>query len=128
MNTYYLRTTDYPTLLELGAALGAISLRYAQYDEEGVGIGAAIPAATDGGCFDYIGTIPAGDGVISDENGDPYIHVNLVTPHDIRRLAERSTIPQVQAALGTIAAFFVTDEHGAARRPAAPFRVFAGDE
>lgn len=131
MNTYYLRTTDYPTLLQLGEMLGVISLHYEAYTEEGEPIGEPTVVATDGG-YDYIGEIalPSDDPeaapeYISNADGVPYIHANLITPHDIRSLAVASDDPVIQAALGQIAAFFVADEDGNARAPALPHRVFA---
>jgi len=144
MNDYYLRTTDYSTLLALGAKLGVILLHYAEYDEtEGENgeiirapIGEPVVMATDGGCFDFIGEIqrPTGEldaednpvmAPIADAEGVAYIHANLRTPHDIRAIAEASDDPVIQAALGQIAAFFVADELGNAVPPNMPHRVFA---
>ena len=144
MNTYYLRTTDYPTLLQLGAKLGVISLYYAQYHESEsenglivrTPIGDPFVTATDGGCFDYIGEIhkPTGEvdeddnsvmAPITDEQGTPFIHANLITPHDIRALATASDDADIQAALSQIAQWFVTDDQGNPTTPAVPHRVFA---
>jgi hypothetical protein len=120
MKTYHLRTTDYESLLMLGEALGVLS--------DGV--------ATGGGYLDYIGEIrvPTGetdeDGFaitepITDDQGVPYIHANLITPHNLLALAQASDNPQVQAALDDISQWFVTDENGQAKAPNNPYRVFA---
>jgi len=141
MNIYYLRTTDYPTLLELGRRLGIVRFDYDEYsepDEEGIvtGIGEPTVTATDGGYLDYIGVIerPTGENdsegapvtaPIADSEGVPYIHANLITPYDIRVLAEASEDEVIQGALAQIASFFVTDEMGEATAPSLPHRVFA---
>jgi hypothetical protein len=135
MNTYYLRTIDYPQLLEMGVKLGVLAIAYEAYDEEGLPIGDGTVYATDCGCLDYIGIIerPTGDtdedGLpvttpIVNPDGIPYIHANLITPHDIKALAEASTDPEIQAALTDIAGWFVVDAEGNATIPNHPHRVF----
>jgi hypothetical protein len=135
MNTYYLRTIDYPQLLEMGVKLGVLAIAYEAYDEEGLPIGDGSVYATDCGCLDYIGVIerPTGDtdddGLpvttpIVNPDGTPYIHANLITPHDIKALAEASTDPEIQAALSDIAGWFVVDAEGNATAPNHPHRVF----
>ena len=114
MNTYYLRTVDYPKLLELGVTLGVITA-----DEDGNHY------ATDCGYLDYIGEIHVDGEPVCDTNGTPYIHANLITPHDLRALAEASDDEEVQAAMADLGAFFVTDDEGNARAPEHPYRVFA---
>ena len=135
MNTYYLRTIDYPQLLEMGVKLGVLAITYEAYDDEGLPIGDGTVYATDCGCLDYIGIIerPTGDtdedGLpvttpIVNPDGVPYIHANLITPHDIRALAEASTDPEIQAALTDIAGWFVVDAEGNATIPNHPHRIF----
>jgi hypothetical protein len=129
MNTYYLRTIDYPQLLEMGVKLGVLAIAYEAYDEEGLPIGEGTVYATDCGCLDYIGIIerPTGDAdeaPIVNPDGIPYIHANLITPHDIKALAEASTDPEIQAALTDIAGWFVVDAEGNATIPDHPHRVF----
>jgi hypothetical protein len=135
MNTYYLRTIDYPQLLEMGVKLGVLAIAYEAYDEEGLPIGDGTVYATDCGCLDYIGIIerPTGDtdeeGLpvttpIVNPDGIPYIHANLITPHDIKALAEASTDPEIQAALSDIAGWFVVDAEGNATIPNHPHRIF----
>jgi hypothetical protein len=135
MNTYYLRTVNYPQLLEMGVKLGVLAMTYETYDEEGLPIGEGTPYATDCGCLDYIGIIerPTGDtdeeGLpvttpIVNPDGIPYIHANLITPHDIRALAEASDDPEIQAALSDIAGWFVVDAEGNATIPNHPHRIF----
>jgi len=124
MNTYYLRTVNYPQLLDFGARLGVIAMTYEAYDEEGLPIGEGTPHATDCGYLDYIGTIERDDEVITNPDGIPYIHANLITPHDLRALAIASTDPEIQAALADIAAWFIVDEQGNVVAPAQPYRVF----
>jgi len=113
MNTYYLRTIDYPQLLDMGVKLGVL-----QSTEDGA------VYATDCGCLDYIGEISKDEVVIKNPDGIPYIHANLITPHDIRALAEASTDPEIQAALTDIAGWFVVDAEGNATIPNHPHRVF----
>jgi hypothetical protein len=139
MNTYYLRTVNYPQLLEMGVKLGVLAMTYEAYDEEGLPIGDGTPYATDCGYLDYIGIIerPTGEtetnefGMtvavttpITNPDGTPYIHANLITPYDIRALAEASTDPEIQAALTDIAGWFVVDAEGNATIPNHPHRVF----
>jgi hypothetical protein len=113
MNTYYLRTIDYPTLLTIGVKLGVL-----QPTEDGD------PVATDCGYLDYIGEITRDEVVITNPAGIPYIHANLITPHDLRALAIASTDPEIQAALADIAAWFIVDEQGNAVAPQHPHRIF----
>jgi hypothetical protein len=139
-NDYYLRTVDYPTLLELGRKLGVITLHYETYDEEGAGIGEptvnavifdSAGALVYSGAYQYLGVLyhPAVDDAeplpITDPDGIPYIHANLRTTADLRALAEASTDPEVQAALVSLGNFFVTDGEGNAVAPALPYNVFA---
>jgi hypothetical protein len=124
MNTYYLRTIDYPQLLEMGVKLGVLAIAYEAYDEEGLPIGDGTVYATDCGCLDYIGEISKDEEVITNPDGIPYIHANLITPHDIKALAEASTDPEIQAALTDIAGWFVVDAEGNATIPNHPHRVF----
>jgi hypothetical protein len=124
MNTYYLRTINYPQLLDFGARLGVIAMTYEAYDEEGLPIGEPTISATDNGYLDYIGTIERDEEVITNPDGVPYIHANLITPHDLRALAIASTDPEIQAALADIAGWFVVDGEGNAVAPQHPYRVF----
>jgi hypothetical protein len=124
MNTYYLRTIDYPQLLEMGVKLGVLAIAYEAYDEEGLPIGDGTVYATDCGCLDYIGEISKDEVVITNPDGIPYIHANLITPYDIRALAEASTDPEIQAALTDIAGWFVVDAEGNATIPNHPHRIF----
>jgi hypothetical protein len=134
-NDYYLRTVDYPTLLELGRKLGVIELHYETYDEEGAGIGEptvnavifdSAGALVYSGAYQYLGELhdPEGE-IIVNGDGIPYIHANLRTTADLRALAEASTDPEVQAALVSLGSFFVTDGEGNAATPALPYTVFA---
>ena len=124
MNTYYLRTIDYPQLLEMGVKLGVLAIAYEAYDEEGLPIGDGAVYATDCGCLDYIGEISKDEAPITNPDGIPYIHANLITPHDIKALAEASTDPEIQAALTDIAGWFVVDAEGNATIPDHPHRIF----
>jgi hypothetical protein len=124
MNTYYLRTVNYPQLLEMGVKLGVLAIAYEAYDEEGLPIGDGTVYATDCGCLDYIGEISKDEVVITNPDGIPYIHANLITPYDIKALAEASTDPEIQAALTDIAGWFVVDAEGNATAPNYPHRVF----
>jgi hypothetical protein len=124
MNTYYLRTINYPQLLQMGVKLGVLAMTYEAYDEEGLPIGDGAVYATDCGCLDYIGEISKDEVVITNPDGIPYIHANLITPHDIKALAEASTDPEIQAALSDIAGWFVVDAEGNATIPNHPHRVF----
>jgi hypothetical protein len=124
MNIYYLRTIDYSQLLDMGVKLGVLAIAYETYDEEGLPIGDGAVYATDCGCLDYIGEISKDEVVIVNPDGIPYIHANLITPHDIKALAEASTDPEIQAALADIAGWFVVDAEGNATIPDHPHRVF----
>ena len=124
MNTYYLRTINYPQLLEMGVKLGVLAIAYEAYDEEGLPIGDGTVYATDCGCLDYIGEISKDEAPIVNPDGIPYSHANLITPHDIRALAEASTDPEIQAALSDIAGWFVVDAEGNATIPNHPHRIF----
>lgn len=125
MNTYFLRTVDYPQLLDFGVRLGVLTMTYESYDEEGLPVGEGTPCATGCGYLDYIGEIVRDEAVIVNSDGVPYIHANLITPHDLRALAMASTDPEIQAALADIAGWFVADGMGNTIAPNNPHRVFA---
>ena len=140
MNKYYIRCiqANWPTLLHLGEKLGAIALYY-ETDEEGNPIGEPTVSATQGGAWDYIGPIfePTGalDGegnevmeTIKDEQGNEYLHANLITPIALGEtaLTMQDTDEEVAEGLANLAKFFLLDEWGNARAPSNPVRVFAG--
>jgi hypothetical protein len=130
MNTYYIRTTaaDYDMMITLGVALGAIVVN-----------GGKISAP--GGCWDYIGpiNIPTGetfetpDGPAPvmaprvDGGGNEYIHVNLVTPVNLKETATEMAVsnPAMAAGLANLGKYFLLDGEGNARPPNSPHRVFA---
>ena len=125
MNTYFLRTVNYPQLLDMGVKLGVLAITYEAYDEEGVPVGEGTVCATDCGCLDYIGKISKDEVVIVNPDGIPYLHANLITPHDLRALAMASTDPEIQAAMADIAEWFAIDAEGNPVAPNNPHRVFA---
>lgn len=131
-NDYYLRTVEYPTLLQLGVKLGVIELHT---EGEEVTVNAVIfdsaGALVYSGAYQYLGVLyhPAVDDAeplpIVNPDGVPYTHANLRTTADLRALAMASTDPEVQAALVSLGNFFVTDEAGNAVAPAHPYNVWA---
>ena len=126
-NDYYLRTVDYPTLLQLGVKLGVITL-HTEGDQ--VTVNAVIfddaGALVYSGAYQYIGELLNAEGaIIVNPAGVPYIHANLRTTADLRALAMASTDPEVQAALLSLGSFFVTDAEGKAVAPALPYNVWA---
>ena len=140
MNKYYIRCiqADWPTLLRLGEKLGAIQLYY-ETDEENNPAAEPTVSATQGGAWDYIGPIfqPTGelDGEgnavmtsIKDEQGNEYLHANLITPIALGEtaLTMQDTDEEVAEGLANLAKFFLLDEQGNVRAPSNPVRVFAG--
>lgn len=139
-NKYYIRciAEDWNTLLHLGEKLGAIALHY-ETDEEGNPTGEPTVSATQGGAWDYIGPIfePTGEldsegnevmTSIKDEQGNEYLHANLITPIALGETAlnMQGADKDVAERLANLAKFFLLDERGNARAPSNPVRVFAG--
>lgn len=146
MNLYYIRCiqADYNRLLTLGEKLGAIQLQYSEFvqstDESGNTVetptGEPTVSATLGGAWDYIGYIPQPDVVdaegnpvfkpIEDAQGNPYLHINLITPLALGDVAANmaGTDEEIAAALQDLGRFFLLDEQGNARAPSQLFRVF----
>jgi predicted LPLAT superfamily acyltransferase len=131
MNTYFIRTVadDYPQLIAIGVLLGAI-----------VEVEGQIQAV--GGAWDYIGPIcePRGDYVLDewggecevfaakcDPQGREYIHINIITPINLREaaVAMATAHPEVAEGLANLGKFFLLDAEGNARAPDQPYRVFA---
>lgn len=130
MNDYCIRTTaaDYPELLQIGAALGAITV-----DEDG------IVSAVDG-AWDYIGTIYEPTGTFTTYEGvevpdtapilapdnTEYIHINLRTPLSLKVVAMElaEAHPEVAAGLANLGKYFMVDGEGNATTPATPARVW----
>ncbi len=125
-NTYYLRTiaADYTAMLAMGVLLGAIQV----IDDQ---------VHAPGGCWDFIGPIhvPTGDLDAEDNpimtprldgDGNEYIHVNLITPVNIKAaaLTLAAAHPEIAEGLANLGRYFVTDIDGNAVPPAAPHRVF----
>ena len=119
MYQYYLRTIkiDYKQMVKLGSLLGAISVLDGSV------------AALDGGHWDYIDPpITGADGKpLCDKDGNEYVHVNLLTPVNLREAAEAiaKKYPSVAAGIADLGRYFVVDEKGNAVAPAKPYRVFA---
>jgi hypothetical protein len=94
-----------------------------------------------GGCWDYIGTIyvPTGEtydteygpqpmqAPLKDALGNEYIHVNLITPVNLREAAQAlaAAHPEVAAGLANLGKYFSVDAEGNAIPPKFPHRVFA---
>lgn len=98
MKTYYIRTVaeDFSQLLDLCFSADAM--------KPGI-------QATHGGCWDYIGLIYDDEGnALKDNEGKEYLHINLITPIFLDAV---------------LADYLLLDEHGNARAPANPYRVFA---
>lgn len=131
MNKYFLRTipADYEQMIALGVTLGAIKIT----DEV---------ISAPGGCWDYIGPIyvPTGEVVQNllqgpvpvmtprvDANGAEYIHVNLITPVNLKESAQAlaEAHPEVAAGLANLSKYFLVDAEGNAVAPNMPHRVFA---
>ena len=97
--------------------------------------------ATNGGCYDLIGTThkPTGEIVETefgpqpvmvprcDPDGNPYVHANLITPVNLREAAEAlaAARPEIAAGLADLSKYFVTAADGNAVAPTQPHRVFA---
>ena len=130
MNTYYLRTisADYEQMIALGVTIGAI-----QITDEVI--------SAPGGCWDYIGPIHAPTGEVietdfgpqpvmtprTDADSNEYIHVNLITPVNLKEAAQAlaAAHPEVAAGLANLGKYFLVDADGNAVAPAQPHRVFA---
>lgn len=126
MHTYYLRTiaADYNAILAMGVLLGAIQITDGQVH-------------APGGCWDYIGPIHVPTGATDDDgapvmtprvdgSGNEYIHVNLITPVNLKTaaLALAADHPAIAAGLANQGRYFVVDVGGNAVPPAIPHRVF----
>lgn len=106
--------SDYPTLLGLAQALGAIQVIN----------GKVIPLA--GVTWDYIGYKRLENGTdLQDSNGNKYVHVNVRTPFSVgAKAAELAALsPEIATALVDTDRFFVTDAEGNAKTPDVPIRV-----
>lgn len=130
MNTYCLRTiaADYPAMLSIGIALGAIKI-----DDDVI--------HAPGGCWDFIGPIHAPTGKVVetgigpqpvmspkvDAQGNEYIHVNLLTPVSLNEAAQALAAehPEIAAGLASLNKYFLVDVEGNAVAPVRPHRVFA---
>jgi len=94
-----------------------------------------------GGCWDYIGPIyvPTGEVIETDFGPQPvmtprtdaqgreYIHVNLITPVNLKEAAQAlaAAHPEVAAGLANLSKYFLVDADGNAVAPNMPHRVFA---
>lgn len=107
---------DYPVLLAMGQAMGAVSVD---------GLGNVIPAG--GVEWDYIGYKPDGlGGFLEDGSGNKYVHINIRTPFSIGQAAEQLAViyPEIGSALANPGRFFIVDGTGEAILPEVPMRIF----
>lgn len=129
-NKYFIRTiaADYPVMIALGKALGALA------EFEGT-------IYAPGGTWDPIGPIhkPTGEMVdtpmgpqpvltpLVDGDGNEYIHANILTPVNLKEtaVAMAAAHPEIAAGLADLGKFFLLDAEGNARAPTNPHRVFA---
>lgn len=146
---YYLRSAPalWPTLLQLGKQLGALTLTYTEFleseDENGfpvrTPVGEPIVSAVDGS-WSYIGQIMQPTGAteavgdftvpvmapIANAEGVAYLHANLRTKINLREVAEAMAAenPDLAVALSSISNFFVVDLAGNPVAPNQPHRVW----
>lgn len=95
-----------------------------------------VPFEKNGGIWDYVGYKMVGDlpleGEIDtrvpldDGNGNKYIHVNVLTPINVKDVAEALAVstPEIAIALSKIPEYFITDAEGNAKLPEVPLRIF----
>ena len=118
MKIYFLRCieSDYPQLITLGKLLSVIS------EKDSV-----IYTTDPAGCWDYIGPIYRDEKALTDLGGNVYIHVNLMTPVNLREAAQAlaASKPEIAAGLVNLPKYFLVDTEGNAVAPAQPHRVFA---
>lgn len=106
---------DYPQMLNLAVAIGAIKI----IDNK--------VAPEPGVSWDYIGYKIKEDGsILVDSNNKKYIHVNVRTPFSVGSAAAdfAAENPEIASALGDPSRFFVTDSNGNPVDPQVPMRVF----
>ena len=125
VNTYYLRCieSDIATLLALGKTLGALA-DFTDPDTHVVRV-----VAAQGGCLDVIGRIndQATGLPKADAGGAIYWHANLLTPLDLRDVADAMSAsnPAIAAGLADLTRFFIVDpQTWHATAPAQPVRVW----
>lgn len=116
MNDYYLRCieSDFEELTYMAELLGVVKTVDGQL------------IATGGGIWDYIGYKYVEDEVVKNAEGEPYIHVNVRTPVNVKEVATAMATenPAIAEALSQIPRFFITDTEGNATTPEFPLRVF----
>lgn len=107
--------SDYPELLALAVAIGAISIENGK-----------VVAAPDV-LWDYIGYKLVNGVPLEDGNGNKYIHVNTRTTFSVGERAASLAVsnPELAGALANVGRFFVTDEFGQTKMPEVPMRCFA---
>lgn len=126
MNQYALRCTEknYPKLVQLATLLGVVNVLDGVVFEK------------NGGIWDYIGHKMVGNAplegeketrtILTDKDGTKYVHVNVLTPINVREAAEALAIsnPDIASALSKVPTYFITDKDGKAMLPEFPLRVF----
>lgn len=155
MNTYYLRciAADFNQLKALGEMLGAITVIPAHTEETTIEVSEGVfetstisvpeaVVATQQGYWDFIGPIyqPTGATIevegfgpqpvmaaLTDAEGNEYVHVNLITPINLKEAATLLAVayPEIAAGLANLGKYFLVDANGDAKPPAVPHRVFA---
>lgn len=127
MKTYALRVIphDMSLLIANAEILGVLAV-----DDNGT------PYEKNGGYWDVIGKKRVGaapdDGTpdtrpfAADENGVPYIHINVRTPVDVGAVAAAlaESNPDIAAGLAQLGRFFVVDQNGETKWPDVPMRGF----
>ena len=127
---YFLRFTesDLPAVRQLGILLGEL---HDTDDGSLVGNGFVLighlTKPTGETVTDEFGNVIELRRVITDPNGNPYIHANLRTNQDLRAVAEllAAEHPEMAEALSNLGRFFLLDENGQPRTPKQPQVVFA---
>jgi len=126
---YFLRCkqSDFNELVSLGKLLGVID----EHEGHIYGINGCdwdLVFGT-GQLYEGTGTFTEVDGVqveqkrlIVDENGDAYLHINLLTRFDLGDKAREMAVdhPELAQALSSMGKYFLLDAEGKVRRPANP--------